>query len=147
VLPAKASNTCQTACYALLGGNYGIIPSAPTVARLLVSCLAEYPLTMCASVACQWLMTFLNSTQGGKAAAETILDMRATGDYSKQSTKEYERRWIQEFGHDFHMVRTQLSPQCAKHSHALRSSKLPCEHGFSRSHNLQCLAAALYQLG
>ena len=43
-------------------------------------------------------------TQGGKAAAETVLDMRATGDYSKHSTKEYERRWIQAFGHDFHMA-------------------------------------------
>ncbi len=32
--------------------------------------------------------------QGGKAAAETILDMRATGDFSRQSTKEY----------DFHLV-------------------------------------------
>lgn len=45
------------------------------------------------------------SSQGGKAAAETMLDMRMTGDYSKQSTKEYQRRWIQLFGHDFHMVR------------------------------------------
>ena len=43
--------------------------------------------------------------QGGKAAAETILDMRATGDFSKQSTKEYQRRWMQAFGHDFHLVR------------------------------------------
>jgi hypothetical protein len=43
--------------------------------------------------------------QGGKAAAETMLDMRVTGDYSRQSTKEYQRRWIQLFGHDFHMVR------------------------------------------
>lgn len=30
--------------------------------------------------------------------------MRTTGDYSKQSTKEYQRRWMQAFGHDFHMV-------------------------------------------
>lgn len=40
---------------------------------------------------------------GGKAAAETILDMRATGDYSRQSTKEYRRRWMAAYGHDFHM--------------------------------------------
>lgn len=44
--------------------------------------------------------------QGGQAAAETILDMRATGDYSKQSTKEYRRRWMAAYGHDFHMVCT-----------------------------------------
>ncbi len=30
--------------------------------------------------------------QGGKAAAQTILDMRRTGDFSKQSCKQYERR-------------------------------------------------------
>ena len=30
--------------------------------------------------------------------------MRATGDYSQQSTKEYERRWKAAYGHDFHMV-------------------------------------------
>ena len=29
---------------------------------------------------------------GGKAAALTILDMRKTGDFSKQSCKQYERR-------------------------------------------------------
>lgn len=38
---------------------------------------------------------------GGKAAAQTILDMRRTGDFSKQSCKQYERRWYQAFGHDF----------------------------------------------
>lgn len=43
--------------------------------------------------------------QGGKAAALTILDMRASGDFSKQSTKEYQRRWIEAYGHDFGMVR------------------------------------------
>lgn len=31
---------------------------------------------------------------GGKAAALTILDMRRTGDFSKQSCKQYERRWV-----------------------------------------------------
>jgi flavin-dependent dehydrogenase len=38
---------------------------------------------------------------GGKAAAYTILDMRRTGDFSKQSCKQYERRWYKAFGHDF----------------------------------------------
>lgn len=38
---------------------------------------------------------------GGKAAAQTILDMRRTGDFSKQSCKQYERRWQQLYGHDF----------------------------------------------
>ena len=46
--------------------------------------------------------------QGGKAAAQTILDMRAAGDYSKASTRVYEQRWMQLFGHDFAYVR--LSP-------------------------------------
>lgn len=40
---------------------------------------------------------------GGKAAAETLLDMRASGDFSKASTRQYERRWMQMFGHDFMM--------------------------------------------
>ena len=30
--------------------------------------------------------------------------MRATGDYSSRSTKEYQRRWMKAYGHDFHMV-------------------------------------------
>mmetsp|Transcript_17105 Transcript_17105/g.47439 ORF Transcript_17105/g.47439 Transcript_17105/m.47439 type:complete len:498 (+) Transcript_17105:1914-3407(+) len=38
---------------------------------------------------------------GGKAAAQTILDMRRTGDFSKQSCKSFERRWQRLFGHDF----------------------------------------------
>lgn len=42
--------------------------------------------------------------QGGKAAAETILDMRATGDFSKASCKEYARRWNAAFGYDFSNV-------------------------------------------
>eukprot|EP00878_Enallax_costatus_P002001 GHUV01002165.1.p1 GENE.GHUV01002165.1~~GHUV01002165.1.p1 ORF type:complete len:505 (+),score=139.44 GHUV01002165.1:44-1516(+) len=40
---------------------------------------------------------------GGKAAAQTLLDMRSTGDYSKASTRQYERRWKELFGHDFPM--------------------------------------------
>lgn len=43
--------------------------------------------------------------QGGKAAAETILDMRASGDYSKAAAKAYENRWMRAYGHDFGMVR------------------------------------------
>lgn len=38
---------------------------------------------------------------GGKAAAETLLDMRITGDFSKQSCRQYERRWVRAYGHDF----------------------------------------------
>ncbi len=43
--------------------------------------------------------------QGGKAAAQTILDMRTAGDYSKASTRVYEQRWMKAFGHDFAYVR------------------------------------------
>jgi hypothetical protein len=40
---------------------------------------------------------------GGKAAAQTILDMRRTGDFSSASAKMWERRWMSAFGHDFYM--------------------------------------------
>jgi hypothetical protein len=40
---------------------------------------------------------------GGKAAAQTILDMRRTGDFSSASAKMWERRWMNLFGHDFYM--------------------------------------------
>lgn len=40
---------------------------------------------------------------GGKAAAQNILDMKQTGDYSKLSTRGYERNWIKAYGHDFYM--------------------------------------------
>ncbi|KAK9828932.1 hypothetical protein WJX72_002885 [[Myrmecia] bisecta] len=40
---------------------------------------------------------------GGKAAAENILLMRQTGDYSAASTKDYARRWVKSFGHDFEL--------------------------------------------
>ena len=40
---------------------------------------------------------------GGKAAAETIADMYKTGDWSKQSCKQYARRWYNAYGHDFFM--------------------------------------------
>lgn len=46
----------------------------------------------------------LDCVQGGKAAAETILDMRMTGDFSKASCKEYARRWNAAFGFDFKNV-------------------------------------------
>ena len=51
------------------------------------------------------LMWGFNELQGGKAAAETVLDMRATGDFSKASTRAYERRWVKWFGYDFNNVR------------------------------------------
>lgn len=40
---------------------------------------------------------------GGKAAAESLLAMRSTGDFSKQSTKQYEAEWRRLYGHDFWM--------------------------------------------
>ena len=49
-------------------------------------------------------MAVLAVCQGGKAAAETMLDMRLTGDYSRQSTRQYQLRWMKLFGHDFSMV-------------------------------------------
>ena len=42
--------------------------------------------------------------QGGKAAAETILDMRTKGDFSRAATQLYEARWMKAFGHDFSYV-------------------------------------------
>lgn len=50
------------------------------------------------------MCTGRHNAQGGKAAAETILDMRATGNFTKASTKEYEKRWMKAYGHDFAMV-------------------------------------------
>ena len=40
---------------------------------------------------------------GGKAAAESLLAMRATGDFSAASTRQYERAWMRLYGHDFAM--------------------------------------------
>jgi flavin-dependent dehydrogenase len=40
---------------------------------------------------------------GGKAAAQTLIDMVGTGDFTKQSCKAYERRWYSAYGHDFFM--------------------------------------------
>lgn len=40
---------------------------------------------------------------GGKAAAESILAMRRTGDYSKASCRQYERKWMSLYGHDFYL--------------------------------------------
>ena len=41
---------------------------------------------------------------GGKAAAEVLLACREAGDYSRRSTRLYERRWMELFGHDFKLV-------------------------------------------
>lgn len=41
---------------------------------------------------------------GGKAAAEVLLQCREAGDFSKRSTRLYERRWMELFGHDFKLV-------------------------------------------
>jgi menaquinone-9 beta-reductase len=35
---------------------------------------------------------------GGKAAAQTVLAMRATGDFSKRSCKQYERKCVDWLG-------------------------------------------------
>jgi hypothetical protein len=42
---------------------------------------------------------------GGKAAAEALLAMRATGDFSSASTRQYELKWKELYGHDFWMSR------------------------------------------
>jgi hypothetical protein len=42
---------------------------------------------------------------GGKAAAEVLLACREAGDFSRRSTRLYERRWMEVFGHDFKLVR------------------------------------------
>jgi hypothetical protein len=42
--------------------------------------------------------------QGGKAAAETILDMRANTDFTLSAAKAYEDRWMAAYGHDFGFV-------------------------------------------
>ena len=42
--------------------------------------------------------------QGGKAAAETVLDMRETGNFSRAAAQAYERRWMKAYGHDFELV-------------------------------------------
>ena len=51
--------------------------------------------------------------QGGKAAGQAVLSMRQTGDFSKLSTRQYERRWMELFGHDFVLVSSLL---CVKAS-------------------------------
>ncbi|KAI8473421.1 MAG: hypothetical protein J3K34DRAFT_410683 [Monoraphidium minutum] len=40
---------------------------------------------------------------GGKAAAATLLEMRSAGDFSAANTSRYQRRWMEAFGHDFHL--------------------------------------------
>ena len=63
--------------------------------------------------------------QGGKAAAETILEMRAAGDFSAASTSVYQQRWMQLFGHDFAYVSAHAL-MCAMTVHMLlfRSEEL-----------------------
>lgn len=39
---------------------------------------------------------------GGKAAAETMLELRSAGDYSSSNTKRYEQRWMKAYGNDFY---------------------------------------------
>ena len=56
--------------------------------------------------------------QGGKAAAETILEMRAAGDFSAASTSVYQQRWMQLFGHDFAYVSADAL-MCAVRLHLL----------------------------
>jgi menaquinone-9 beta-reductase len=41
---------------------------------------------------CLLLTGIHTAMMGGKAAAQTILAMRRTGDFSKQSCKQYERK-------------------------------------------------------
>ena len=42
---------------------------------------------------------------GGKAAAETLLEMKDSGDYSAEATRMYYHKWMKAYGHDFGMVR------------------------------------------
>ena len=49
--------------------------------------------------------------QGGKAAAETILEMKECGDFSAASTSVYQQRWMKLFGHDFAYVSARFSCQ------------------------------------
>ena len=39
---------------------------------------------------------------GGKIAAESILKMRAAGNFSSKATKKFEDAWMKRFGHDFY---------------------------------------------
>ena len=43
--------------------------------------------------------------QGGKAAAETVLEMRQAGNFSSAACSQYQRRWMEAYGHDFAWVR------------------------------------------
>ncbi len=47
---------------------------------------------------------WFSGMQGGKAAAETAISMRATGDYSAASTSQYEHKWNHLYGYDFGKV-------------------------------------------
>lgn len=41
---------------------------------------------------------------GGKAAAETLLEARESGNYGRGALQKYEARWIKLYGHDFALV-------------------------------------------
>ena len=49
-------------------------------------------------------LRFIGLSQGGKAAADTILEMKESGDFSAASTRVYQQRWMKLFGHDFAYV-------------------------------------------
>ena len=76
--------THATVQVAVVGGH-------PTWLRSLNCLLSECPLAGC-------------PLQGGKAAAETILDMRVAGDFSRASCRAYETRWMKYYGFDFNNV-------------------------------------------
>jgi hypothetical protein len=61
---------------------------------------------------------------GGKAAAEVLLECRDAGDFSARSTRLYQRRWMELFGHDFKLV--SAAPWGAP-SLALLHAALECE--------------------
>ena len=59
---------------------------------------------------------------GGKAAAEAVLAMRGTGDFSKASCAQYERKWKALFGHDFYLSQKMADivyrcVRCAQRAH------------------------------
>lgn len=41
---------------------------------------------------------------GGKGAAEVLLQLRAAGNFKKENTRLFERKWMQLFGYDFKLV-------------------------------------------
>jgi hypothetical protein len=96
---------------------FACFPSAPPLAYLLpcravpcwvVLCRAVLCCAVlgCAVPCCDVMCTgegIHTAMMGGRAAAETVLDMRSSGDFSKKSTALYTRRWMKAYGHDFPM--------------------------------------------